>query len=481
MKVLIIDSDLLFAQSIGNFLSVQLGHSTRHCTRIEEGLNIFDEYVPDLVITELMMPGMDGFDLIDKLRSPDSKYDAGILILCGEGDNEAQIKALEAGADDVLCKPIPLELLAIRIKRLEEILSARHKLVKLSTDFESELQLRLQDLKTALGNLQKEYQSELGFSGLGVYSDTMRQITQLCLRIHKDRDLPVLITGETGTGKELIARLIHYGDENSNLPFISLNCSAIPATLFESELFGYERGAFTGSNREGKIGKLEMANGGTLFLDEIGDLPLDLQPKLLRVIQEQEMYRVGGTKKIPLDIRFLFATHQDLHKSILDKTFRQDLFYRISTIYINIPPLRERKEEIIPLSQLFLKQISVKKHMPLKFLKEETAQLIKEYDWPGNVRELLGAMERAYLITDEVEISPDNFSFLLPNSPLNLNFSSRRKLFLELPEAGLTLSDFQTRIIQKVLELHNNNKSQSARYLGISLNRLKRLLQSKQI
>jgi two-component system, NtrC family, response regulator AtoC len=476
MKILLIDSDPLFVRSALNFIGTQLGYDARSCLSIEEGLPLCEEYMPDIVISELMMPGLDGFDLIASLHAPESNCKAAILLLCGEGDIEAQIRSLEHGADEVLTKPLPLELLAIKINRLQEMQNARRELNKLSQSFESELQQRLKSIKTELGKLQKEYQQELGIGGIGVYGEAMRQITQLCLRIHQDRDLPVLVTGETGTGKELIARLIHFGDTGCKEPLITLNCSAIPATLFESELFGYERGAFTGSNREGKIGKLEMANGGTLFLDEIGDLPLDLQPKLLRVIQEREMYRVGGRKSIPLDIRFVFATHRDLRKEIQTGSFRQDLFYRISTVYINIPPLRKRREEIIPLAQLFLKQISVKKHMPLKFLKTETTKLLQEYPWYGNVRELLGAMERAYLITDEAEISPDYFSFLLPNTPLNMGALSKRQLFLEFPDAGFNLKDAQAKIIVKVLAIHRQNKTQSARYLGISVNRLKRLL-----
>jgi len=473
MKILLIDSDKLFLNSMENFISSQLGHITLSCFDVETGLKLMKEFTPDLIISELLMPGLDGFDLLEQLQEPDCSLDAAVIILSHDCDSEIQLKALEKGAAEVLSKPLLLELLALKIKQTLEKVNAFRELNLLNNSFEQELQKRLKGLKAELSS---ETQSETGLGGIGIYSEAMRQITQLCLRINKDRDLPVLITGETGTGKELLARLIHHGEEGSQEPFITLNCSAIPPTLFESELFGYERGAFTGSNREGKIGKLEMANGGTLFLDEIGDLPLELQPKLLRVIQEREMFRVAGTRSIPLNIRFLFATHSDLQKEVEAKRFRQDLFYRITTVYIKIPPLRERKEEIIPLAQLFLKQISTKKHLPLKFLKTETARLLTQNPWFGNVRELLGAMERAYLITEETEISPDNFPFLLPNAPLNMAETSRRQFFIEFPKEGISLMDLQHRIIAKALLINGNNKTRTARYLGISLNRLKRLL-----
>ncbi len=476
MKILLIDSDSLFLNSMHNFISVQLGHLTRSCQDMESGLDLIKAFNPDLIISELIMPGLDGFDLMEYLQQPACESDAALIALCHDCDEEVQISALEKGAAEVLSKPLPLELLAIKIKHTLERVVATRELAALNSSFELELRKRLKALRAELSNPDQDSMGNSGLGGIGVFSQSMRQITQLCLRIHKDRDLPVLITGETGTGKELLARLIHNGESASQEPFITLNCSAIPATLFESELFGYERGAFTGSNREGKIGKLEMANGGTLFLDEIGDLPLDLQPKLLRVIQEREMFRVAGTRSISLNIRFLFATHKDLQKEVEARRFREDLFYRITTVFIKIPPLRERKEEIVPLAQLFLKQISAKKHLPLKFLKSETARLLTDNPWLGNVRELLSAMERAYLITDEAEIGPDYFPFLLPNAPLNLSESHRRQFFLELPPEGSSLAALEQRIAAKALVLNRNNKTQTARYLGISLNRLKRIL-----
>lgn len=476
MKILLIDSDTLFLNSMQNFISTQLGHNTRSCHDIESGIELIKAFSPDLIITELIMPGLDGFDLIEHLQQPSCESDAALIALCHECDDELQIRALEKGAAEVLSKPLPLELLAVKIKQALEKVVASRELAALNSAFELELQKRLKDLRAELSDTNKDNLGEPGLGGIGVFSQSMRQITQLCLRIHKDRDLPVLITGETGTGKELLARLIHNGEAGSKEPFITLNCSAIPATLFESELFGYERGAFTGSNREGKIGKLEMANGGTLFLDEIGDLPLDLQPKLLRVIQEREMFRVAGTRSISLNIRFLFATHKDLQKEVEARRFREDLFYRITTVFIKIPPLRERKEEIIPLAQLFLKQIAAKKHLPMKFLKSETARLLTDNPWLGNVRELLSAMERAYLITDETEISPDYFPFLLPNAPLNLSEGHRRQFFLEFPPDSCSLAYLEHNIVAKALILNKNNKTQTAKYLGISLNRLKRLL-----
>ncbi len=480
MKLLLINNEPLFHQSIKHFVCDQLNHELRLAHSVEEGLRIIHKEQIDIILSDLNMPGADGYDLLDALAEPGNTFQGATVMLLNEYNVESEIMAIGKGAADILVKPVSVDLVAMILKKLEDQLSTKRELNILRQEFDQEVNLRLKSLRTELTELQKEHFAEFGTDRIGVYSDTMRQIVNLAKRVHADRLLSVLITGETGTGKEVIARLVHFGAENVKRPFISLNCSAIPASLFESELFGYERGAFTGSNREGKIGKLEMANGGTIFLDEIGDLPLDLQPKILRVIQEREMYRVGGTKSIPLDLRFVFATHRDLHSDVRKGTFRQDLFYRISTVYIEIPPLRQRKEEILPLAQMFLQRISQQKHIPLKFLKEETARLIKQYPWHGNIRELQNAMERAYLVTDSSEIPADCFPLLLPNVPLNLSGKRQRNLFIEFPEGGVSLQDLIGKLVRKALALHDGNNSQTARYLGISLNRLKRIIREQE-
>jgi len=284
---------------------------------------------------------------------------------------------------------------------------------------------------------------------------------------HKDRNVSVLIEGETGTGKEIIARVVHFGKEGDTRPFISINCSAISAGLFESELFGYDEGAFTGARIGGMVGKLELAQGGTLFLDEIGEMPVELQSKLLRVIQQKEFYRIGGNEIIQLDARIICATNRDLKLEMEAKRFRTDLFYRLTTGRIFIPPLRERKEEIAPLAQMFMVQFAEEKRRKFKFIDNDALHFLEDYDWPGNIRELQNTIERIVLLHDEVAITNDHLNFVTGKSDATLAEDSQT-LLIDLPEEGINIKDVQRLVMRKILHKFDGNKSRAAEFLGMS-------------
>jgi transcriptional regulator with PAS, ATPase and Fis domain len=307
----------------------------------------------------------------------------------------------------------------------------------------------------------------------------MKAAVVLALRFHEDRNIPVLIEGETGTGKEVIARLVHQGNSRENRPFVSVNCSAISPSLYESELFGYEGGAFTGSKSRGAMGKMESSKGGTLFLDEIADMPLEMQPKLLRALQEKEIYRVGGSKRIKLDIRIIVATNRNLRQCMEQGHFRKDLFFRLNLGRIYIPTLREQKESIVPLSQMFLSIFAEQKKRRFRFIHRDAMKILEDYPWPGNIRELRNTIERVIILNDEEELRGEHLDFLtLDGREQQVEHGTMIKPGqIALPPSGLNLPDLELEIIRKTLYKFNNNKTKAAEYLGISRHAIRTRLQ----
>jgi transcriptional regulator with PAS, ATPase and Fis domain len=317
-----------------------------------------------------------------------------------------------------------------------------------------------------LAEFKKAYSNVTGIGQVGIFSYKMKEIVKLAGFFHHDRNVPVLIEGATGSGKEIIARIVHYGEEEISAPFITINCSAITESLFESELFGYVDGAFTGAKSGGMIGKMELAQGGTLFLDEIGELPLSLQPKLLRALQQREIYRIGGSSPIKLDVRIICATNRNLHSEIEKGNFREDLFYRLNTGKITIPPLSERKEEIAPLAQVFLMELARQKKKNFRYIDSMAVKLLEAYEWPGNVRELRNVIERATLLYDDVELKPEYLEFLRKNTTLE---NMDRKIIIDFPEEGISFSEIERIIFSRALKLCDGNKTKLAKMLDISV------------
>jgi two-component system response regulator AtoC len=322
------------------------------------------------------------------------------------------------------------------------------------------------------------YENVVGIGRVMVVSEGMQTVVGLAKLLHGDRNVPVIIDGETGTGKEIIARMIHYGEEvRTSAPFITVNCSAITPTLFESELFGYEEGAFTNARKRGMPGKFELAQGGTLFLDEIGDLPFDMQPKLLRALEEREIYRIGGSKQIKLDIRIICATNRDLERMVQESIFRRDLFFRLNVGRIHIPPLRERQEAILPLALLFLDRFSLEKKKVFKFIHRDAAEILQNHEWRGNVRELQNTIERVVLLYNDEELKPEHLAFLTCGETLDPSASHIRPGHLVLPPDQLDLKELEREVVRKALKMFKGNKSRAAAYLGLSRSALRSRLQ----
>lgn len=324
-----------------------------------------------------------------------------------------------------------------------------------------------------LTHMQQMLSRAVGVSNVGIFSDTMHQIVILAKKYHENRNLPVMIEGETGTGKELVARTIHFGDQGKTGPFIDINCATISANLFESELFGYEAGAFSGASQKGHKGKFDLAQGGTLFLDEVAELPLEMQPKLLRVIQEKEFFRVGGLQKVKTDVRIICATNLELSQLVEQGRFRKDLYYRLKVGHIFVPPLRARKEEIIPLASIFLAEMAAAQGRKFRRVSEAAQKILLDYEWPGNVRELRNIIEWVLALHDDVELKPHHLPLSPP--PFGRTLTGETDGFpvlqpdaFELPEGGLSLQTLNDRIICKAVEKFGGNKTAAAEYLGIS-------------
>jgi DNA-binding NtrC family response regulator len=470
LDILIIDDEPDVRRSLSNFLK-KLGHATVCASDGLEGLKEFHIRSFNLVITDIRMPGIDGLEFLRRIKVIE-KHPADVIVVTGHGDMDNAIKALKFGAFDYLQKPIDVRELAITIERSAEYSALRNQYMALKQELRARVETETRAVRGEAEHLRTAYLREIGLDGLCVYSDAMRGVIRQAEKYSTDRSIPVLIEGESGTGKELVARFIHlYGQAKAPLPFVAINCGAIFHDLIEGELFGHDPGAFTGATAKGRIGKIEAANGGTLFLDEIGDMPLNVQVKLLRVLEERRLYRLGGVREIPVDIRVISATNKDLRQEVIDKRFRLDLFYRINTGNIRIPPLRKRREDILPLALRFLDRSSARRGKRLGRFSPEGEAFLTGYDWPGNVRQLKNGMERLSLLHPLDRIDAADLGFIRDLN-LGLEIPSDAGILAAcsfgLPEERFDLEDFNRRIVRKALERHNHNQVRTARYLGIS-------------
>lgn len=387
----------------------------------------------DLVILDLKMPEIDGIDTMREMKKIDpSTY---FIILTGYGTVETAVEAMKLGAYDYLAKPVNLDELELIIERIYEERAVHRELEVLKQE------------------VDEEFETE----SVVAESSKMREVLGLVSRVAKS-DSTVLIHGESGTGKEIVARLIHKASLRKNCRFIPISCAALPETLLESELFGYERGAFSGADKR-KIGKFELAHKGTLFLDEIGDLPLSTQVKLLRVLQEFSFERLGSTVPIKVDVRLISATNQDLEVKIRERQFREDLFFRLNVITIHLAPLRERKEDIRPLAEHFLEKFSSKCRKNIRGLSKDVLNKLMRYEWPGNVRELENVIERAVVLCRNEVIAVRDIPLVAGSEISKVE--------------GEALEDIEKKHIITMLEKTAWNVSESARRLGIHRNTLR--------
>lgn len=402
-----------------------------------QGLQLAKEESFDLVLLDLKMPGINGMEVLQKLKaeSPNTQ----VIVITGYASIASAVEAMKFGAFDYLPKPFAPDLLLAHVHRALE---------------HQQLAMENLCLRTAL----KEKAPNETMVG---ESPAMEQVIKLIKKV-APTDATVLLIGETGVGKELAARALHHYSLRRDKPFLTVDCGSLVETLFESELFGHVRGAFTGAT-ETTLGKFELAHTGTLFLDEIANIPPELQAKLLRVLQEREFTKVGGSKRIKVDVRIIAATNLDLLHEFKQGEFRQDLFYRLSTVPIQIPPLRERREDIRALAQYFLKKHGAKRNPQVKGISEQGLQLLMEYDWPGNVRELENAIERGLVMAESEIIGPDDLYFYGPTSQAAAGDESQTTSSSEGH-----LAEVEKREIGAALQKFDWQVTKAADYLGIN-------------
>jgi DNA-binding NtrC family response regulator len=472
MNILLVDYDTDSRAGIAGFLR-EMGHHVTERIDVEAAYATYIAGTFSMVLTDIKMPAMLGKDLLHRITAlPGQKAD--VVLFTNYDDRGAAVDILREGAYDYLLKPVNVIELAAITDRIAEHHSLLRENKVLTERFGEELQAATAETRREVSRLKKVLSQTAGLDNVGFFSDEMNHIMGLAKIFHEDRSIPVLIQGETGTGKEIISRMIHYGDMTTQEPFVDLNCAALNASLFESELFGYEPGSFTGGLTKGQKGKLDVAQGGTLLLDEVGEIPLELQGKLLRVIQEKEFYRVGGLKKVKTDVRIICATNADLEQRVEAGSFRRDLFYRLKVGHLVIPPLRERIADIIPLAEMFLRQFAEQKGKLFRRISLGAVDLLLAYDWPGNVRELRNTLELAVLMYNDRELKPMHLNLNIlqktaPASaaiPLNAAVLDPNRFFI--PATGINLEEFIDRIVHQSLEVCHGNKTEAAKHLGIS-------------
>jgi len=438
------------------------GYATRSAASAEAALNLLRQESVDLVLTDLRLPGMDGLEFLQAAKRVNAALP--VVVMTAYGTVETAVEAMKAGASDYVLKPFSLEEIKLIIRKELDVHHLREE---------------NRSLREALG---KRYE----FKNIVARSPKMQEVLATVERVAPTNST-VLLGGESGVGKDLIARAIHQHSRRASGPFVKINCTAIPENLLESELFGYEKGAFTGAVAS-KPGKFELADKGTVFLDEIGDVPGAIQVKLLRVLQEREFERLGGTKTLKVDVRLVAATNRDLRAALEQGTFREDLYYRLNVVPISIAPLRERKEDIPYLVDHFVARFAREAGKPIEGITPAAMKLLADFHWPGNVRELENIIERAVAlfagtIIDVGDIQLDVSPWQPPRADWSLasgataganSTSPNTSSFVApFPPDGMTLEQYEDEIIREAVRRAGGNKSQAARMLGLSRNALR--------
>jgi len=403
----------------------------------EDAFNFFIDEEPDLVVLDYKMPKIDGLEVLKRIKTVNDKIP--VIIITAHGSTEAAVEAMKLGAVDYISKPFEIEELKITIKKA----------------------LNIEELTKEIDTLRLQVSESLDHKIIG-RSQKLYEIFDIIEKV-ADTQATVLITGESGTGKELIANCIHNKSSRKDKPYIKINCGAIPENLLESELFGYEKGAFTGANNR-KIGRFDRAENGTLFLDEIGELSLALQVKILRVLQEHEFERVGGTEVLKSDVRIIAATNKNLEKMAEEGKFREDLLYRLKVIPLHVPALRERKEDIPLLTEFFINKYSKELIKGNITIDKDALDILTNYEFPGNIRELENIMERAVILSSDNLINPAT----LPKEVVKGAYSSKNDDLFIIPAGGIGLEEVEESFVRQALEMSKGNQTQAAILLGIS-------------
>jgi two-component system response regulator AtoC len=442
-KILVVDDESFICENLERILTEENYH-TVIAQRGKAALKILKEEAIDLVFLDLKLPDISGLDVLRQLK--EIVPDLLVIVMTGYASVESAVEALKLGAYDYIKKPFKADVIKLIVR----------------------LALETQSLKREVRSLKKQHEGVLGELFLVAESPATRDVLNQVKEVAKHGETTVLITGETGTGKDLIARTIHSLSSRAGRPFLEVNCAALPENLLESELFGYEAGAFTGAKGR-KVGLFEAANGGTVFLDELGEMHLGLQAKLLRVLEDKKVRRLGGTQVHEVNLRIIAATNRDLREAVKAKTFREDLYYRLHIIPIHLPPLRERPEDVIALSKYFLSEFTRKYARHFKGIDPEARELLLRYHWPGNVRELSHIIERICIMHDAETVGEMH----LPRE-LTMKADEESDSWLgdfRIPPEGINLDEvvdkFTLRLVRKAVEMANGNISQAAKLLGV--------------
>jgi DNA-binding NtrC family response regulator len=440
-RILIAEDDDLSRENLAELLT-SYGHEVVAVRDGQAAMAAFGEDKYDLVVTDLRMPHVDGLELLKFLK--ETSPDVVVIMITGYGTVDTAVNAMKLGAFDYITKPLKDDLVKLTVVRA----------------------LSYAKLKEENIILRDSLKEKYDFGKMIGYSDCMRKIFETIEKV-SSTDSTVVIYGESGTGKELVARAIHFNSDRKNFPLVPVNCGAIPEDLLESELFGHEKGAFTGAIRN-RIGRFELAQGGTIFLDEIGDMSPALQVKVLRVIQEKQFERIGGIKTMNADVRIIAATHQNLEKAVQERKFREDLFYRINVIPINLPPLRQRGADIPIMVNHFLQKFNKLKNKSVNMIMPEVVEHFMLYPWPGNVRELENLIEMLVVMKEEGNIGVDD----LPSKICNYQGGEEAFSNMEMPEEGIffndVISQFEKELLLKALKKNGGIKNRAAKYLNLN-------------
>jgi len=448
-SILIVDDEDAQRNILKGYLEKK-GYKIFSASSGTEGINVVQNNLIDIVLSDYKMPDKTGLEVLEEVKQINPEI--SFVILTAYGTIENAVKAMRLGAFDYISKPVDLDELDLMIERVIE-----------NKNLRSEIQI-----------LKNQLKEKFKFDSFISHSPKMEEVLSIAARA-ADSKATVLISGESGTGKEVLAKSIHYVSSRKDKPFIAVNIPALPETLLESELFGHEKGAFTGAEKT-KKGRFELADAGTIFLDEIGDIPINLQVKLLRVLQEHQIERLGSTENINIDVRIIAATHQNLEEKIKDGSFREDLYYRLNIVSLHIPPLRERREDILPLIEHFMEKYSKENNKPQLNLSKEAVDLLIKYNFPGNVRELENIIERAVVLCRSEEITIKD----LPN--VVKGFKAEKEMPLN-DDATLIeqVEALEKKLIYDALSKANGNQSQAGRMLGLTERNLRYKMQKYEI
>lgn len=452
-KILVVDDEKVITSSLKRHLEKE-GYEVFTAQSGEEGLGVFKTELPDIILLDIHLPGMSGMKILEIIRKINKEVI--VVIMTAYGDIETAVSAIKLGAYDFVEKPFDLNRISILIKKALETIN----------------------LKREVTYLREEQYEKYSFNNIIAVSKPMREVIALAKKVAESDANIILIQGESGTGKNLIARAIHYHSSRASEPFVEVTATAIPETLIESELFGYEKGAFTDAKMS-KKGLFELASGGTIYLDEIGDIKPSTQAKLLRAIEDKTFKRLGGLKDIIVNVRIIAATNKNLETALKDGSFRADLYYRLKVIPIFIPPLRERKEDIIPLAMHYIKLFNKEFKKNVKGISPEAERLLVDYPWHGNTRELKNVIERICILEDTDVIYPEHIPSEIVDyvGTAEVSPAKEEKAPFNIPPEGLSLKNVEKDLITKALQMVNGNQTRAARLLGISRDALRYKMQ----